>query len=55
MDDRVRDTHDPLEGVTVDWDEEFYTWDNDHAPYPGAFEKPENSVNCRCWLTYSSK
>lgn len=55
MDDRVRDTHDPLEGVTVDWDEEFYTWDNDHAPYPGAFEEASNNVNCRCWLTFSAK
>lgn len=54
MDDRVRDTHDPLEGVTVDEDEEFYTWDNDHAPYPGAFEKASNNCNCRCFISYSA-
>ena len=54
MDDRVRDTHDPLEGVSVGEDEEFYTWDDDHALYPGGFEKAENNVNCRCWLEYSA-
>ena len=54
MDDRVRDTHEPLEGKTVGADEEFYTWDNDHAPYPGMFEKASNNCGCRCWVTYSA-
>ena len=53
-DDRVRATHDPLDYVRVRVGDEFHTWDGDHAPYPGAFTKVENNVNCRCWLTYSA-
>lgn len=48
MDDRVRDTHDYLEGMVVPFDADFYTYDGDHAPFPGMFELPENSINCRC-------
>lgn len=49
-DDRVRDTHRYLDGVSVDPDEEFFTFDGDHAPYPGKFQKAKNNVNCRCKL-----
>lgn len=52
MDDRVRDTHDYIESVTVPIDAEFYTYDGDSALYPGGFTLPENNINCRCWLTY---
>ena len=51
MDDRVRDTHDYLEGAVVGIDDLFYTYDGDSAYAPGGFEKPENNVNCRCVLT----
>jgi len=47
-DDAVRETHCYLEGVSVPLEEEFYTFDGDHAPYPGKFTKAENNVNCRC-------
>jgi hypothetical protein len=47
-DDRVRDTHDYLEGMVVPFNADFYTYDGDHAPFPGMFELPENSINCRC-------
>lgn len=47
-DDRVRDTHDYLEGMVVPFDERFYTYDGDSADYPGGFSLPENNVNCRC-------
>lgn len=53
LDDRVRDTHEPLEGVTIPIDAEFYTWDGDHAQQPSGFTKPENNVNCRCILSVS--
>lgn len=53
MDERVRDTHDYLEGQTVDIDEDFYTYDGDHASAPGLFELAENNVNCRCELLFS--
>ena len=53
MDDRVRETHDYLEGMTVGIGEDFYTYDGDHAPAPGGFELAENNVNCRCELVFS--
>lgn len=53
LDDRVRDTHDYLEGVTVGIDEEFYTYSGDHAPAPGMFGVPEEDINCRCELLFS--
>ena len=53
MDEKVRDTHQYLEGMTVGIDEEFWTYDNDHASAPGMFEFAENNVNCRCELLFS--
>ena len=53
MDDRVRETHDYLQSMTVGIDEEFYTYDGDHASAPGMFGLAENNVNCRCLLTFS--
>ena len=52
LDDKVRDTHFPLEGQTVPIDADFYTWDGDKAQAPGLFEKAENNVNCRCELRF---
>ena len=51
-DDRVRETHDWLEGMTVPIDSYFYTG-GDKALAPGGFENPENNVNCRCVLKIS--
>ena len=48
MDDRVRDTHDYLEGMVVPFSERFYTYDGDSADYPGGFALPENNIGCRC-------
>ena len=53
MDDRVRETHDYLEGVTVGIDDEFITYDGDRAQAPGLFSLPENNINCRCELMFS--
>lgn len=53
LDDRVRETHDYLEGVTVPVDARFYTFDGDSAMAPGGFSKPQNSINCRCILRIS--
>lgn len=47
-DPKVRDTHDYLEGMKKPIDEDFYTYNGDHAPYPSAFGVPEEDVNCRC-------
>jgi hypothetical protein len=53
MDNRVRDTHFYLEGMTVDINDKFYTYDGDSAYRPGGFEKAENNCGCRCLLMYS--
>ena len=53
LDDRVRDQHDYLEGVTVPLEEEFVTYTGDRALYPNQFGTAENNVNCRCWVTFS--
>ena len=50
MDDRVRDTHDYLEGMEVRLEDRFYTYDGDSALYPGGFSLPDNNINCRCWV-----
>lgn len=52
LDDRVRETHDYLEGVTVGIHDRFYTFDGDSADAPGGFDLAENNVNCRCTLAY---
>lgn len=51
MDDRVRDTHQYLEGMEVGLNDLFYTDDGDAALFPGGFELPQNNVNCRCIVT----
>lgn len=53
LDDRVRETHDYLEAMTVPIDDDFYTYDGDHAPAPGQFSLAENNVGCRCVLIFS--
>ena len=55
MDDRVRMTHDYLEGETIPFDEKFITIGGDSALAPGMFEDADNNVNCRCFLTYTKR
>lgn len=50
LDERVRDAHMELEGMTVGIDDLFYTAD-DSAYAPGGFENPALNCNCRCYLT----
>lgn len=52
LDERVRDTHQYLEGVIVPYDAEFITYDGDYAKFPGGFRNPSNNVNCRCVAVY---
>ena len=52
-DDRVRDTHDYLQSMTVPVNRRFYTFDGDSARYPGDFTDPQNNVNCRCRISLS--
>ena len=55
QDERVREAHDYLEGVTIPLNEKFVTLDLDEALAPGGFSQPELNVNCRCWLSYSTE
>lgn len=50
-DEKVRDSHWYLEGMTIPFEEVFVTIGGDSAEAPGMFELPENNVNCRCWLS----
>lgn len=52
IDNRRRETHKYLEGVTIPLNTEFYTFDGDSARAPGLFSKAENNVGCRCILEY---
>jgi len=52
LDDRVRDPHQYLEGISVGIDEEFYTYNGDHALFPSQFGVAEEDCNCRCWVEY---
>lgn len=49
-DDRVRSTHDYLSEMVVPLNDDFYSYDGDHARAPGLFALPENNINCRCTL-----
>ena len=53
LDDKVRETHDYLEGVTIGIDDDFITYDGDSASAPGLFKLAQNNVNCRCELIFS--
>ena len=53
MDDRVRDSHYWLEGVSAPIDGEFYNYKGQSTMYPGEWGVAEEDVNCRCWVTYS--
>ena len=50
-DERVRETHEYLEGMTIPFDEEFVTIGGDSAQAPGMFSDASNVVGCRCWIT----
>lgn len=51
-DDKVRITHEFLDGVTVNANERFNTFDGDSALFPGDFTSAENNANCRCIIDY---
>ena len=53
VDDRVRDSHFWLEGVSAPIDGEFYNYKGESTMYPGEWGIAEEDVNCRCWVTYS--
>lgn len=54
-DDRVRDTHDYIEGVSLPLSHRFYTIDGDSALAPMGFGNARNNINCRCHLRLTRK
>lgn len=54
-DDKVRDTHFYLQGVSVPTDQRFYTYDGDSARFPGDFALSSNNCNCRCYIQIQPK
>lgn len=53
LDDRVRDSHYWLEGVSAPIDGEFYNYKGQSTQYPGEWGIAEEDCNCRCYCTYS--
>lgn len=54
-DEKVRDTHWYIDGLTVGIDDYFYTLDGDRALRPYGFDLASNNINCRCELKYSKR
>lgn len=54
LDDRVRDTHRYLQSDVVPLGQEFYTYDGDHAQFPGGFQNASENVGCRCHVEYTT-
>lgn len=54
-DDRVRTTHDYIEGLTLPLDKRFYTLGGDSALSPHGFSLAENNCNCRCRIRLTRK
>lgn len=52
-DDRVRDSHWYLDGLTIGIDEYFYTLDGERALHPQGFGVASEDCNCRCILEYT--
>lgn len=52
-DNRVRDTHQALNGESVQMDEAFQSPSGARLLYPmDASAPPEETINCRCWVEY---
>ena len=51
-DDRVRDTHSYLQGVSAPMDGSFYSFKGGSTLYPGQWGIAEEDCNCRCYLTF---
>ena len=55
QDEKVRDSHWYLDGLTVKIDDYFYTLNGDRAKHPGEFGVADEDINCRCRLKYSKR
>ena len=53
-DQKVRDPHAYLEGISVPVNGRFYSYNGQSARYPGDFGTPEMDCNCRCRIILSN-
>lgn len=51
-DEKVRHSHQALDGKTVKFDEGFVSTSGASALRPGEFGVAEEDINCRCWVSY---
>lgn len=54
-DDKVRESHWYLGGMTIPLQEYFRTLNGDETLYPRRFGIPDEDIGCRCWLTYTKE
>ncbi len=55
LDGKTRESHQLLDGVVKELDEEFVTIDGKRAMYPQGFNDPSEDCNCRCVLLTRAK
>ena len=53
MDEKVRDSHYYLEGVTIGIDDYFYSFKGGKTLYPGEWGIADEDCNCRCECKFS--
>ena len=51
-DEKVRDTHQYLNGISVPLNDYFYSISGDYGRFPGDFKTAEENSNCRCGIVY---
>src|SRR5699024_3033234 len=52
LDDRTRDAHQELDGVTIDLDDDFYSDAGGVGKMPGQMNNASDDINCRCSVLY---
>lgn len=54
-DEKVRHSHQSLDGQVVGFDEDFVSTSGARAPRPGEFGVSAEDIHCRCWVSYDYK
>jgi len=52
LDDRTRDAHGALDGVTIELKDSFHSDTGGSGMEPGSMGTPEDDINCRCTMVY---
>lgn len=51
LDERVRGSHQILDGTVIDIEDDFIAADGARGQGPGQMNAPQHDINCRCYLT----